>query len=206
MVYNLGFFTVSAFIFIITPGLDTLFIANKAISEGKRVAIIAALGICVGLGFHIALAAWGISGLIAKTPMAYNGIKIFGGLYLLYLAYQAARTPALKNSEQNPGRPLAKQKNIFFQGVFTNISNPKVILFFIAFFPQFLKLEDPDVGMGFLQLGLIYVGLSVLWLTVLIQALGAFSDKLLQDAKKMKMVNVFAGVSFAILGVNVLLS
>ena len=206
MVYNLGFFTVSAFIFIITPGLDTLFIANKAISEGKRVAIIAALGICVGLGFHIALAAWGIAGLIAKTPVAYNGIKVFGGLYLLYLAFQAARTPALKNSEQNSEKPLAKQKNIFFQGVFTNISNPKVILFFIAFFPQFLKLEDPNVGMGFLQLGLIYVGLSVLWLIVLIQALSAFSDKLLQDAKKMKMVNVFSGVSFAILGVNVLLS
>ena len=138
----------------VTPGPDMLYVIARSSSEGRNAGIASALGIGAGTLVHIAALALGLSALLAAVPLAYDAIRWAGAAYLVWLGVRAIReaSDAAERVALEPASPGA----IFRQGMLTNVLNPKVALFFLAFLPQFV---DPDRGSAVLQiiaLGLLF--------------------------------------------------
>ena len=136
-----------------TPGPDMLYVAARGASEGRSAGIVSALGIGAGTLVHITLVAVGLAALLAAVPVAYTVVRFAGAAYLIYLGVRALRSRSSLALQQLQPASLT---SIFRQGVLTNVLNPKVALFFLAFLPQFV---DPSRGNAALQvvlLGLLF--------------------------------------------------
>src|SRR5699024_7195420 len=134
---NFYSFIISTIFFIMTPGMDTVFVLNKSIAEGKKSGIYASLGVNSGIIIHTLIRALGLAILIASTPMALIAIKYCGAAYLVYtgiitLIKRKKQTLSL-NNKTNKGKHSS-----YLSGLITNTLNPKVALVFLAFFPQFI--------------------------------------------------------------------
>jgi threonine/homoserine/homoserine lactone efflux protein len=138
----------------LTPGPDMLYVAARSTSEGRRAGIVSALGIGAGTLVHIAALAFGLSALLAAVPAAYDVVRYAGAAYLLWLGARALLRPGkMRDATVVTPAPLGA---VFRQGVVTNVLNPKVALFFLAFLPQFV---DPARGNPMVQtvaLGLMF--------------------------------------------------
>jgi len=136
-----------------TPGPDMLYVAARGASEGRSAGIASALGIGAGTLFHIAVVALGLAALLQAVPVAYLALRIAGAVYLVYLGIRALRSRTTLSLQRIEPAPLPA---VFWQGVITNVLNPKVALFFLAFLPQFV---DPSRGNPVVQivvLGLVF--------------------------------------------------
>jgi threonine/homoserine/homoserine lactone efflux protein len=151
--HSLALFVAAGLALNLTPGPDMLYVAARGASEGRPAGVASALGIGAGTLVHIALVAAGLAALLAAVPVAYLAIRLGGAAYLIYLGVRGLLArPATAAAPLQPA-PLGV---IFRQGVITNVLNPKVALFFLAFLPQFV---DPSRGNPVLQvvaLGLIF--------------------------------------------------
>ncbi|PZU93854.1 MAG: amino acid transporter [Chelatococcus sp.] len=137
---SLGIFAVAAFVLTATPGPDMLLIASRSVSQGRFSGFLTYLGIAVGTYCHALAAALGLSHLFVSVPAAYDAVRWAGCLYLLYLAYRALRSNGLTFAPQE-GRSRLSPLRIFLEGLGTNILNPKMALFVLALFPQFVGPE-----------------------------------------------------------------
>src|SRR6059058_4258200 len=133
-------FALTALLLNLTPGNDMLYVIARSSGQGTKAGILSALGIGVGCLVHIIAAMAGLSAIIAGSALAFNIIKLIGAVYLIYLGARSLlnRKKNLLTEKQLPRRSL---KKIFWQGVWTNVLNPKVALFFLAFLPQFISPE-----------------------------------------------------------------
>src|SRR5271166_6303908 len=118
----------------LAPGPDMTFVLAQSASRGRRAGMAASLGIGVGTLFHMTLAAFGLAALFAAWPIAFDIVRYLGGAYLLWIAWGMLRHPPMIG-EMNAGSSVG---TVFRQGVLTNVMNPKVAMFFIAFLPQFV--------------------------------------------------------------------
>jgi threonine/homoserine/homoserine lactone efflux protein len=137
----------------ITPGPDMLYVAARSTSEGRAAGIVSSLGIATGTLFHITAVALGLAALLAAVPVAYAAVRIGGAIYLVYLGVRALATHSAGSARAVANAPLAA---IFRQGVITNILNPKVALFFLAFLPQFVDPTRGNPAVQIVVLGLIF--------------------------------------------------
>ena len=144
-------FLIATVILNLTPGSDVLFVAAQSVSHGARGGLLAALGVSAGVVFHIGAVSLGLVRLLTVYPLALTVIKILGATYLLYLAFVSWRTKEISWSRKSPLEPALGR--VFFRGALTNILNPKVALFFLAFLPQFIKTEHGAVLLQTLKLG-----------------------------------------------------
>jgi threonine/homoserine/homoserine lactone efflux protein len=136
-----------------TPGPDMLYVAARGASEGRSAGIVSALGIGAGTFVHIALVALGLAALLAAVPVAYTVVRVGGAAYLIYLGVRAFRSKtSLVVAEVEP----ASLPKIFRQGVITNVLNPKVALFFLAFLPQFIDPAKGNPALQVVALGLLF--------------------------------------------------
>jgi len=136
-----------------TPGPDMLYVAARSASEGRSAGVASALGIGAGTLFHITVVALGLAALLRAVPVAYLVLRIVGAIYLIYLGVRAFRSGSALSLQHVEPAPLSV---VFRQGVITNVLNPKVALFFLAFLPQFV---DPGRGNPVVQivvLGLVF--------------------------------------------------
>jgi threonine/homoserine/homoserine lactone efflux protein len=146
-------FALAAFLLNITPGNDMIYVASRSTGQGIKAGIISSLGIFVGCAVHVLAAVAGLSAIIAKSVSAFNIIKYLGAAYLVYLGVRALL------SKKNTGFSLSENMKpigyrlIFWQGVFTNVLNPKVALFFLAFLPQFISVHAAHPQWQILFLG-----------------------------------------------------
>jgi threonine/homoserine/homoserine lactone efflux protein len=154
-------FSAASFLLAITPGPDMLYIATRSLSQGRNAGIVSALGVHTGVLVHTVAAALGLSALIAASALAFSVVKYAGAAYLIYLGIRTllSKHEALEISVTQKGTLFG----IYRQGVVTNVLNPKVILFFTAFLPQFV---DPSSGPVVVQLLLLGVLLVVVTLPV----------------------------------------
>ena len=150
---SLALFVVAGLALNLTPGPDMLYVAARGASEGRVAGIASALGIGAGTLVHIALVAAGLAALLSAVPVAYLAIRLGGAGYLVFLGVRAlrARAPAAAT-------PLAPASlgAIFRQGVITNVLNPKVALFFLAFLPQFVDPAGGSTALQVVVLGLLF--------------------------------------------------
>jgi len=139
----------------ITPGPDVLYIVGRSLGQGRVAGAVSALGIATGCLVHIAAGALGLSALIVAAPVAYDAVRYAGAAYLAWLGFRAlvSRHDGLEVKSLTPV-PLGR---IYGQGIVTNVLNPKVALFFLAFLPQFTDPSRGSLPLQFVMLGLVFV-------------------------------------------------
>ena len=149
-VHDLALFLSAALLLNLTPGPDMLFVAGASAARGRRAGVLAALGVGLGCGVHIALAAVGLSALLATSALAFGVVKWLGAAYLVWTGLSMLRA--------RPAAPAAAPatRAVFWQGALTNALNPKVALFFLAFLPQFVDAGAPQQAVAFVALGVLF--------------------------------------------------
>jgi threonine/homoserine/homoserine lactone efflux protein len=200
--HDLPTFMLASLLLNITPGPDTLYIVSRSVSQGRRAGFVSALGISTGCLVHTALAAFGLSAVLATSATAFEVVKHAGAIYLIYLGIRAlGKRPATTGQAPPPPRPALA---LYRQGIMTNVLNPKVALFFLAFLPQFIV---PDSGLGpvpFLALGLLFVVQGTLWCVLVVQFASRATEALRTNGRAALMLERITGVVFIALGLNLL--
>lgn len=158
--HDLALFVLSALLLNITPGQDTLYIVSRSASQGFRAGALAALGIGAGCIVHISAAAFGLSAVLASSATAFTVIKLAGAAYLIYIGISLLRS---RRVAVPLAIPAAALRPVFVQGFWTNVLNPKVALFFLAFLPQFVDAGAAGSPLPFLFLGLVFNVNGTLW-------------------------------------------
>lgn len=149
------YFIFASAMLTLAPGPDILYLLAKSLSSGARRGIILALGLCSGLAFHTALVACGISAIISQSVFLFHLLKYAGASYLLYLAWLCLHEDGEILLDSSQGQQTCGQ--LYCRGLLMNILNPKVILFFLAFLPQFVESESAwSIPMQIIMLGMVF--------------------------------------------------
>lgn len=198
-------FTLAGAVLILTPGPDmTLFLA-KTLGQGRDAGFAAMLGAIAGVLVHTGLAAFGLSALLAHSPFGFGLLKIVGALYLLWLAYDALRNGSSLAINGPNTRPEAISR-LFLKGFAINLLNPKIILFFVTFLPQFISAGDPHASGKLFFLGLYFIALALPSCALMVLGAHAISARLKRSRKLLRITDwMFAGV-FAAFAVKLLLA
>ncbi|RZI43948.1 LysE family translocator [Herbaspirillum sp. HC18] len=160
---NFGLFLAAVLLLNATPGPDTAYIVGRSIAQGRSAGLMSALGISVGCCVHAFASAVGLSAILAASATAFTLIKLAGGAYLVYLGIRMMLTKQHGAAASNGMRDVRSLKTIFLQAMVTNVLNPKVILFFLAFIPQFVRNDAPQKTVAFLLLGVAFAVISMFW-------------------------------------------
>jgi len=203
-------FMAAGWLLNLTPGPDVLFIVTNGLRGGVRAGLVAALGITAGCFVHIFAAALGVSALLATSATAFTVLKWAGALYLLYVGVQLLRSqvPTIMNSIAiDPINTRDRSlKSIFFKGFWTNVLNPKVALFFLAFVPQFIAPDAPNKPLAFVLLGGLFT-LNALPINFGYAALGGWAARRLSLVQRgMHWLERAAGVMFIGFGLKLALT
>ncbi|HAI75743.1 MAG TPA: lysine transporter LysE [Microscillaceae bacterium] len=188
---------------VLTPGPNMLFLLTIAATQGRKAGFMALLGVASGFLFHITLVVLGLSALLAQIPLALLILKWLGVGYLLFLAYQSVGgrpTPARQATTTRTPSMVWSSRQLWLTGLLTNVLNPKVALFYLSFFPQFIKPTYGSMAAQMLQLGLlqILVSFSINSLLVLgaAQLMGwAGQRSAWQKVQSWLMASVFVGLA-----------
>ena len=200
-IHDFGLFLAAGILLNLTPGPDTAYILGRSIAQGREAGVASALGICVGSIFHTCAAALGLSAILAASALAFGAIKLLGGAYLIFLGIKMLldRRKHLSLPSHFRRRTSAAA---FRQGVLTNVLNPKVALFFLAFLPQFIDPASNIKVLAFLMLGLTFVTTGTVWCLVLAWFASAFSERLRTNETVAQWLNRTTGALFVFLGLR----
>jgi threonine/homoserine/homoserine lactone efflux protein len=201
-IHHYGLFIVSGLLLNITPGQDTLYILGRSLAQGRQAGVLSVLGIGTGCLIHTLAAATGLSAVLAASSQAFFMVKLLGGGYLIYLGLQMVVS---KNATFEPVilTPSSVTRwKIYRQSVLTNVLNPKVALFFLAFLPQFIELGSRLKAVAFVILGLTFIGTGTLWCLCLVEFASFFSQRLRQSSSLAAWLGRIAGALFIALGVK----
>ena len=154
-----GLFLIATLILLLTPGPAVLYITSRSIEQGQQAGIASACGISIGTIFHILATTFGLSILIMKSVFLFNAIKIIGAGYLVYLGIKTYQQKQLFNFDAL-GSVKPDLKKAFLDGIIVNTFNPKAIIFFLAFIPQFLNVAYGHIPMQTLFYGIVFFVLA----------------------------------------------
>lgn len=154
-IHDLALFASAALLVNLTPGPDMLFVVGTSAARGRRDGVFAALGVGLGCMLHIALAALGLSALLAASATAFTIVKWVGAAYLVWTGIAMLRSAGRQVADGGAAVPSTSMK-VFWQGAMTNALNPKVALFFLAFLPQFIAPGSDGQAAAFVVLGLLF--------------------------------------------------
>jgi threonine/homoserine/homoserine lactone efflux protein len=172
-VHDLPLFAAAALLVNLTPGPDMLFVIGSSAARGRRAGVLAALGVGAGCMVHIAMAAVGLSALLAASATAFTLVKWVGAAYLVWVGVTMLRSPASRGQTALGAAVVPRSSRVFWQGALTNALNPKVALFFLAFLPQFIEPGTSNQGWAFVALGLLFnVGGTLVNVVVALAASG----------------------------------
>ncbi len=162
-------FSLAALVLVISPGPNMIYLISRAITQGKKAGLVSLAGVICGFLFHILMVSFGLTAVLFAVPLAYILLKTAGVAYLLYLAWQAVKPNSKNIFDARTDLPHDKTGKLFSIGFLTNVLNPKVAMFYLSFFPQFIRPEYGSVMMQSLQLGVtqVLVSFSVNLLIVL---------------------------------------
>lgn len=181
-IHDLTIFISSGLLLNISPGPDTAYIVGRSTQLGWNAGVTAALGIGAGILVHVTAAALGISALLAASASAITTVKLLGAAYLIYLGIgMLLGQRSGHQSNMTIGQSPVDLSVIFRQGFMTNLLNPKVALFFLAFLPQFIDADAPSKIFAFVLLGLIFDFNGTLW-NILIAWIAARTTSLMRNA------------------------
>ncbi|WP_419964062.1 LysE family translocator [Pantoea vagans] len=203
-------FVASVVLLCVTPGPDLAYIIGQSMVRGRRAGILSATGVALGSCTHAIASALGLTALIAASPLLFTVIKYIGAAYLIYLGAKMM----LSTFGVSKDRPLDVQSNmaevetrrLMLRGFITSITNPKVLLFFIAFFPQFVVIEGDHHAISFLVLGMVYALIGVMIDVLFAILAGGAAGAVAKNQTLQKMLDRVVGATFIGLGIRLALT
>ncbi|AOJ75626.1 lysine transporter LysE [Burkholderia ubonensis] len=202
---HFGFFLLAVFLLNVTPGPDTAYIIGRSVAQGRGAGLMSTLGISAGCCVHALACAFGLTALLAASATAFTVIKLVGAAYLIYLgvrmilAKPAAGTDTARAAPAAAAKPL---RQLFMQGFWTNVLNPKVVLFFVSFFPQFVSADSAHKALAFLTLGVVFVVMSTIWNSMLAWVAGSVTRRFSGKPGVKKWLDRTVGSAFVGLGLR----
>jgi RhtB (resistance to homoserine/threonine) family protein len=199
-----AFFLVAVFLLNVTPGPDTAYIVGRSVAQGRGAGIVSALGISAGCIVHTLACALGLTAILAASATAFTVIKFAGAIYLIYLgvrlifAKQEDSTDAARDTSTAP-KSLSQ---LFMQGFVTNVLNPKVVLFFVSFFPQFVVADSQHKTLAFLVLGAAFIAMTTAWNGFVAWIAGSVTERFSGKPGVKKWLDRFVGSAFVGLGIK----
>lgn len=152
-------FAGAALLMVLSPGPNMIYLISRSICQGKRAGVLSLFGVIAGFLVHMLAAAIGLTTLFLAVPLAYEALKWAGAAYLLYLAYQAVK-PGARSPFEARDLPIHPPGKLFLMGFITNLLNPKIAVFYLSIFPQFVSPEYGSVFAQSIQLGLTQIAVS----------------------------------------------
>ncbi len=192
-------FVVASVVLSFVPGPDNIFVMTQSALRGWKVGFFTTLGLCTGLIGHTLLVVVGVSVFFQTSAIAFDGLKIVGACYLLYLGWSS-----LRNNELTIGKGKEKSTNqsYYITGVILNLANPKVALFFLVFLPQFVDSERGSISLQIALLGILFI-FCALCIFSLIAFLGSFLESFLKQSVSVnKNINKLAALVYFSLAIN----
>ena len=192
-------FITASVVLSLVPGPDNLFVMSNSALKGWRIGFYTTLGLCTGLIGHTILVGIGVSVIFQTSTMAFNGLKIIGAFYLVYLAWLS-----VQNKEINIGGASenSTSRSYYFTGVIMNLTNPKVAIFFLVFLPQFINSNNDNVTSQIFLLGLLFI-CSAFFVFTSIAYLSSFLEGILKKSKTVnKNLNLLAAIIYIALAIN----
>jgi threonine/homoserine/homoserine lactone efflux protein len=200
---NLLLFVVASALLVLTPGPNLLYLISRTLAQGRAAGLVSLAGTTTGFVVHILAAALGVSAVFLAVPVAYDALRWAGAAYLLWLAWDVVRTPAVGTAGGvfAPRRlPDAMPAKLFRMGLFTSILNPKVALFYLALFPQFVDPVRGSLLTQSLVLGVVQIVIAVIGDTLIVLAAARVARWLGERpvwaaAQRWLLAGVFAGIA-----------
>lgn len=205
-IINFGAFLLAGILLNLTPGADTMYILGRSISQGKKAGILSALGISTGSIFHIVFATLGLSILLAQSALAFEIVKYLGAAYLIFLGVKLIIQNSPKGFKLDLEPETINYRKVYLSGVLTNVLNPKVALFFLAFLPQFIDPNYVKSPVPFLILGLTFLLTGTIWCLILAIFASKLSNKIRQNYKIKTWIDRVTGCVFILLGIKLAFS
>ena len=197
-IINFPIFIITSIVIIIAPGPDFLYVTTQGVSQGRKAGTLSALGISVGLLIHTLLAAFGLSAIIQSSRIIYLVIKYIGAGYLVFLGIKMLITKAQLLEDAKP----ANKRKAFHQGVLTNVFNPKAIITFMAFLPQFVDAKINHPISQFMFLGVILSAIAVLWFGVVGYFAGLVGVFIKTNQRVQRWIRYLSGSVLVFLGLR----
>ena len=185
----------------LAPAPDMAYMLTRTIAQGRKAGVVAALGINAGAYAHVLAAVAGLSAILATSSFAFTVVKWIGACYLVWIGIQALTKSASLALQGNAADPLAL-KTIFWQGFLSDLLNPKVALFFLAFLPQFVDYGSGDEMQQLLLLGVTCNVICVCINLVLVYFAGAATARLRRDQRVTRWLHRAMGTIFIALGIR----
>ena len=187
-------FFISSLALTIMPGPDILFVINQSL-EDKKSGLLVSFGLCSGLIVHTLVLAFGLSAIIEQNDNVIIFFKYFGSVYLFYLAFQEFKKDRIISERQN--------ENFYLRGVYMNLINPKVLIFFLAYFPNFLFSDTISTSSQFIILGAIFILQALIVFSIVSLASNRLISLLNIDSRNKKIV-YFKSFIFVLIGLSIL--
>ena len=205
-IHDLGLFMISGLLLNMAPGPDSLLIVTRSAAQGWRAGSAAALGIGSGTLVHIIAAALGLSAILATSATAFSVVKYIGAIYLLYIGIGLllSKTAPVTSLDDVVLAPLSFRR-IYMQGFLTNLFNPKVAIFFLAFVPQFISPQAENKALAFIILGCIFNLNGMLWCHLLAVTSAMASQRLQASRTVSQWLNRLIGALFISFGIKLAL-
>lgn len=199
-IINPGLFITMSWILIITPGPDMIYVITRGISLGRKAGMYSAFGVTLGLMVHTTFAALGLSIILKTSGIVFQIIKYLGACYLLYLGVRAIieRNKFTLNNNQNN----LNKSRIFIQGLLSNVFNPKVALFFLAFLPQFVQPDSSGITISMITLGLLFTVFGFVFLCIVGCFSGYIGMQLLKKPNIARYLQYISGIVMIGLGLR----
>lgn len=200
-IHGYGLFMASGLLLNLTPGQDTMFILGRSLTGGLRSGIAAAVGIAIGTLCHTLAAALGLSAILATSALAFAIVKLVGAAYLIFLGAKLLISRSATASPTGPPTPSgADPRSALRQGILTNVLNPKVALFFLAFLPQFIEPASTTKTLAFLALGATFITTGFLWCLVVAFGAARLQSFFIRNPSVRTLIDRLVGGLFLMLG------
>ncbi|QJR12727.1 Homoserine/homoserine lactone efflux protein [Usitatibacter rugosus] len=186
---------------ILTPGQDMLYVATRSLAQGRMAGLFSAIGVCCGILVHTALAAFGVGAILQASEGLFFALKLAGAAYLVYLGIRLLLTRALPPELATGGAALSPLA-LFWQGMLSNITNPKIVLFFLAFLPQFVDPASPHPTRDLVFLGVLYAAMALPVKAGVGLAGGSLSERVLKRPSTFVWMNRASGAVLVALGLR----
>ncbi len=195
-------FSIASIIVILVPGSDVFLLLRMSLNQGIRAGLLALLGIHLGNIVQAIIMISGLGLLLSKIPGALFALKTLGALYLLFLAFQTIRSLLQKSDTKQEASIEEQQPRLAFTlGFLTNVTNPKVLIFFLAFFPQFIG-QATNLPLQLTLLSAIFICLAVIWELVIVLT-AAKIGKTLNSPRFMRIMDIVCAIAFVLLAIMV---
>lgn len=211
-IHDLGLSIAAGLLLNVTPGPDMLYVIGTSTARGTRAGVMAAVGIGAGCLVHVTLAAIGLSAVLAASSWAFSAVKYAGAAYLLYMGARMLQTSWSRSAPEPvadaaaPALAPEGPRRVFWQGFVTNVFNPKVALFFLAFLPQFIDAASPSKAWAFVLLGLVFTVNGTIVTAGVALLAGRLGRWLSQGSRSGRWIDRVVGCMFIGLGLRLALS